>query len=132
MKQPAWAFAGLVAVALSLGACSKQADQAPNAPGSPGAGNSTEVVKPSVADGSSGAGPSGIAGSAPHTGASGGDVVAGTTGKGLEASDGRSAPAQAGIGLNGGLGNGSGAAMGNAAAGNGSPNTTSSSAVGQR
>jgi hypothetical protein len=147
MKRQAWASAGLAAMALLVGACSEHADRNPNAPGSPGTGNATEVVKPAAPDGPPG-GPSGIAGSAPHTGASGGDVVPGTTGKGSADAGGRSQPAQPGTGLNGGLGAQSGStvlgsmpgsatattgtSMGNAGAPSGSANSTSRDAVGRR
>jgi len=132
-KRKAWASAGLATLlALSLSACSDRAAQNPNAPGSPGTGNAAEVVRPAAPDGPPG-GPSGVAGSLPHTGASGGDVMPGTTGSGTSEIGGRSATAEAGTGLNGGLGNGSASPpMGAGPAGSGSPNNTSGSAVGQR
>ena len=124
-----------VACALTLGACSKQADTNPTAPGSPGTGNAAETVRPAAPDGPPG-GPSGIAGSQPHPGSSGGDAPVGTTG----ATTGGSQLAQPGQGLNGGLNTGvAGAAgapasapTGMGAAGDGSPNSTPSNAVGTR
>jgi hypothetical protein len=131
------------AALLLLGACSDRADVNPNAPGSPGTGNTAEVVRPAVPDGPPG-GPSGIKGSAPHSGASGGDVVPGTSGSGTVDAGGRSQVAQPGVGLNGGLNAGSGlsgsfpaggtatsAPMG-AGPADGSPNANSGSAVGAR
>lgn len=101
MDRKPWAFAALVAgCALALGACSKQVDTNANAPGSPGTGHTAEVVKPAAPDGPPG-GPSGIAGSAPHAGASGGDVLPGTTGSGTMGAAAQNA--QPGVGLNGGL-----------------------------
>jgi len=138
MRGTAWSFVPLVAAcALALGACSKQADTNPNAPGSPGTGNSAEVVRPAAPDGPPG-GPSGIAGSMPHSGASGGDVVPGTTGSGTTETGGRSQTAQPGTGLGGGLQGSNSAVMGSTGTGSvsgvppGSANTTSNSAVGQR
>ena len=121
---------------LALGACSRQADSNANAPGSPGTGNPTEVVRPAVPDSPPG-GPSGIAGSTPHPGSSGGDAPPGISGSGTVA--GSQQPTQPGQGLGGGLGSGS--AMGaspaaSAATGapalDGSPNTSPSNAVGTR
>lgn len=88
------------ALALSLGACSRESGNA-NAPGSPGTGNATQATAPQAPDGPPG-GPSGIKGSAPHTGASGGDVVPGTTGSGTANAAGQG-PAQPGTGLHGGI-----------------------------
>lgn len=143
----AWVSPALASLlVLSLGACSERAAQNPNAPGSPGTGNATEVVRPAAPDGPPG-GPSGIAGSAPHTGGSGADVLPGTTGRGTTEPGGRSQTAQAGTGLNGGLGNGSGLTgtfpanagtgtssgpLGAGPGGDGSTNSTSGNAVGQR
>lgn len=147
MQRKSWPLVTLAAAcALALGACSKQADSNPNAPGSPGTGDSAELVRPSAPDGPPG-GPSGIAGSAPHTGASGGDAVPGTTGRGTTDVTARSQTAEPGSGLNGGLSSaGSNSVMGaspgadtsstsapkGAAAGGGSSNATSGSAYGQR
>jgi 2-polyprenyl-6-methoxyphenol hydroxylase-like FAD-dependent oxidoreductase len=142
-----WVLASLAACALTLGACSKQAESNPNAPGNPGTGNATVTSQPAAPDGPPG-GSSGAAGSAPQTGSSGGDVVPGTTGKGTAEIGGRSQPAAPGVGLNGGLDSGgtvagsspagsstsapAGAGPGSSVAGSGSSNTTSGSAVGQR
>lgn len=126
MERQAWAFVTVVAAfALALGACGKQADTQPNAPG--GSADTAEVVRPAAPDGPPG-GSSGVVGSGPYSGASGGDVIPGTTGSG------RSQTAQPGAGLGGGLGGGNSAAMGAPATpgGSGSSNATSSSAVGQR
>ena len=137
MGRPTWAAVVLVATGVLLGACSKQADSNPNAPGSPGTGNTAEVVRPAAPDGPPG-GPSGIAGSAPHTGGSGADAPVGVTGRGTTEAGGRSQTAQPGTGLNGGLGGGSNVMGSSAAPGtagaavDGSSNTTSSNAVGQR
>jgi hypothetical protein len=131
MARQAWAVAGLIAAGVLLGACSKQADTNPNAPGNPGTGNAASVVRPTAPDGPPG-GPSGIAGSAPHTGSSGGDAIAGTTGRGTTDGSGRTQTTQPGAGLNGGLG-GSNNVMGSSAAvPPGSSNNTSGNAVGQR
>ena len=107
MQRQAWASASIAVAALLLGACSERAARNPNAPGSPGTGNSAELVRPAAPDGPPG-GPSGIAGSAPHSGASGGDMVPGTTGRGTADAGGRTQKAQPGQGLNGGLGTGTG------------------------
>jgi collagen type I/II/III/V/XI/XXIV/XXVII alpha len=149
MTQRTWVLASLAAAcALSLGACSKQADGNPNAPGNPGTGNATVTTKPTAPDGPPG-GSSGAAGSSPHTGSSGGDVLPGTSGSGTTEASGRSQPAQPGVGLNGGLnaatapiagtsaaGGGSsgpgGAGTSSSVAGNGSSNATPSAAVGRR
>jgi hypothetical protein len=91
-----------------LAACQRGADSgatsSPNAPGSPGTGNAASVSVPQQGESSSGSGPSGVAGSAPHPGASGGDVVRGASGKGTSDNAARSQTAQPGSGLNGGLG----------------------------
>jgi hypothetical protein len=123
------------ACVLALGACSRPTDPNANAPGSPGTGNPTEVVRPSAPDSPPG-GPSGIAGSVPHPGSSGGDAPSGVTGAGTVD---RTQPRQPGEGLHGGLGSssamGSAPAAGSATmapAGGGSANTTSGSAVGSR
>jgi hypothetical protein len=147
MARRTWVLASLAACALTLGACSKQAESNPNAPGNPGTGNATVTSQPAAADGPPG-GSSGAAGSAPQTGSSGGDVMPGTTGKGTAEIGGRSQPAAPGVGLNGGLDSGgtvagsspagsstsapAGAGPGSSVAGSGSSNTTSGSAVGQR
>jgi hypothetical protein len=134
MSHPARSLLAVGACVALLAACGDQADRNPNAPGSPGTGSTAAVVQPVAPDGPPG-GPSGIKGSAPHTGASGGDVVPGTSGAGTVANG---QPAQPGSGLNGGLGmTGSfpsgtqtSATMGNAA--DGSPNTHPRNAIGQR
>jgi hypothetical protein len=138
MQRTPGVFAIVVtACALTLVACSKEADVNPNAPGSPGTGNATEVLRPAAPDGPPG-GPSGIAGSAPHPGSSGGDAPVGSTGSGTA---GASQSATPGQGLSGGLNADkapiagtspqASAAMG-AGAPDGSPNTTSRDAVGRR
>lgn len=149
------AFTAAVALALSavLAGCGQGADTGatsnPNAPGSPGTGNAAEVSTPTRAagQGDSGApGPSGVKGSAPHPGSSGGDTVSGITGRGTDEAGGRSQTAQPGLGTTGGLGGQAGAAAtmgagqptsGSADAGqttvpDGSPNRTTSGAVGRR
>jgi hypothetical protein len=99
-------YALVLAAAASLGlaGCGRGADSGatanPNAPGSPGTGNPTRVVTPSAGEGPPG-GPSGVAGSAPHPGSSGGDAVPGATGSGTV---GQTPPA--GSGLQGGMGAG--------------------------
>lgn len=134
MRGMAWSFAPLVAACvLALGACGRQADTSANAPG--GTADSPQVVRPAAPDGPPG-GPSGIAGSGPHSGASGADVVPGTTGSGT--SEAGTQSAQPGTGLTGGLQGGNSAVMGATGTGSvssvppGSANTTSGSAVGQR
>ncbi len=118
------AVAPAITAMLLLGACGdRQADANPNAPGSPGTGNSTQVVTPSAADGPPG-GPSGVKGSMAHPGASGADVLPGTSGSGTAEAGGRSQTAQPGMGLNGGLGTGAPAASASA------PDTTSAGNAG--
>ncbi|HEY0920206.1 hypothetical protein [Devosia sp.] len=96
----------IVAAAASLGlaGCGRGADSGatanPNAPGRPGTGTPTQVVTPAAGDSAPG-GPSGVAGSAPHPGSSGGDAVPGATGSGTV---GQAPPA--GSGLQGGMGSG--------------------------
>lgn len=120
--------------ALSLAACDRGATSNPNAPGSPGTGNAPEVRAPVAGDTPPG-GPSGVKGSLPHPGSSGGDAVPGTTGSGAADSS-RSQAAQPGSGLQGGLGRNQGMATstppGTGQAADGSTNRTSSGAVGQR
>jgi hypothetical protein len=135
------AIALAVVAAASLAACGRGADSGatanPNAQGSPGTGNKTEQVRAGAPDGPPG-GPSGVKGSAPHTGGSGADVVPGTTGRGTSEAGGRSQTAQPGTGLTGGLGASQGqSAMGAGpagtnAGGSGSTNRTPSDAVGRR
>ena len=61
-RQP-WPILTLAAAcALTLGACSKQADTNANAPGSPGTGNGVVVTQPTAPDTPPG-GPSGVKGS---------------------------------------------------------------------
>lgn len=136
-----WAALGAVSLALLAG-CNRGADSGAtsnaNAPGSPGTGNDRVSVQPAAPDGPPG-GPSGIKGSAPHTGSSGGDTVPGTTGTGTAG-----ASTSPGSGLQGGLGasgtgltgsfpagGASAPAMGAGPAG-GSTNNTPDSAVGRR
>jgi hypothetical protein len=130
-----WSLATVAACALVLSACSKQADQNAVAPGSPGTGNGTVVVRPAAPDGPAG-GPSGIKGSAPHAGSSGGDAVPGTTGSGTNDGSGSSQAAQPGTGLNGGLGSNTAMGASTAASGGsvpaGSSNTSPGNAVGSR
>ncbi len=135
MQRQARTSASLVAVVLLVGACSERADRNPNALGSPGTGNATEVVRPAADSGNGG--PSGIAGSAPQTGASGVDVAQGLTGSGGTAGTdigGRGQTAQTGTGLNGGLGAQSASTvLGGSPGGLGlNSKSTSGSAVGQR
>ena len=100
-----WALVLAAASSLGLAACQRGADSGatanPVAPGRPGTGNPTEVARPAAPDNSSGRGPSGVAGSMPHPGSSGGDAPAGTTGKGTSAMG-----AGPGTGLAGGTGQG--------------------------
>jgi hypothetical protein len=143
MARTSSAFAILAAAcALTLGACSKQADTNPTAPGHPGTGSAAEVVRPAMPDSPPG-GPSGIAGSAPHTGSSGGDAPAGVTGSGTAGAIQNTIPGQ---GLDGGIADkaataasgpgatGTGAAMGagRSPSLDGSANTTPGNAVGTR
>jgi hypothetical protein len=95
----------LLAAALSLGlaACDRGAGGNANAPGRPGTGNPVEATTPAAADTTAG-GPSGVKGSQPHAGSSGGDAVPGATGSGTSEAGGRSQTAQPGTGLQGGLG----------------------------
>lgn len=89
---------------LALAACGRGADSGatanPNAPGSPGTGNPPVIATPQAPDSPPG-GPSGVAGSAPHPGSSGGDAVPGATGSRIIGQ----APAPGG-GLQGGMGAG--------------------------
>jgi hypothetical protein len=130
-----WVLATLAAAgALALGGCSKQADDNAVAPGRPDPGNSAEVVQPQAADTPPG-GPSGITGSLPHPGSSGGDAVAGATGSDATGAASGQLAARPGAGLDGGLGNtpADGAnAMGAAPVPDGSPNRTTKSSVGNR
>jgi hypothetical protein len=132
----------LAAVAAALlSACERGADSGatanPNAPGRPGTGNAVEQARvPQAPDGPPG-GPSGVKGSAPHPGASGGDAVVGTTGRGTSQPGAGGQAAPPGSGLTGGLGASQGqAAMGagpaSSPAASGGSNSTSSGAYGQR
>lgn len=114
-----------VLASLGLVACDRGGQTAnPNAPGSPGTGNPPVVATPAAPDSTSGSGPSGVKGSQPHPGSSGGDAVAGASGSGA------SAP-QPGTGLQGGQGTGAGMAPGQAAGvGEGSKNRTTQGSVG--
>src|SRR5688572_30373374 len=86
--RPVRVIAGFAALALAIGlaACNRGSESGAtsnaNAPGSPGTGNEKVVVQPVAPDGPPG-GPSGIKGSAPHPGSSGGDMAAGTSGTGV-------------------------------------------------
>ena len=129
------------AAVAALSACDRGAGSGatanPNAQGQPGTGNPTEQARVQAPDGPPG-GPSGVKGSAPHPGASGGDTVVGTTGRGSPPGSQSQTPAAPGTGLSGGLGASQGqSAMGagpagGGAASQGSSNTSSGSAVGQR
>ena len=78
MSAPAWGLALLAAMALA--ACDKATNSGnANAPGSPGTGNPPVVATPMAPDTQPG-GTSGVAGSLPHPGSSGGDAVMGATG----------------------------------------------------
>ena len=117
--------------ALALAGCNRGADSGatanPNAQGQPGTGNGREVSMPSQPDSSSGRGPSGVAGSMPHPGSSGGDAPPNTTGMGAAGA------AQPGTGLTGGLGQSGGIAPGQATSpAEGTKNSTSKSSVGNR
>ncbi|TFZ02356.1 hypothetical protein EZ313_13895 [Ramlibacter henchirensis] len=136
------AIALAVVAAAALSACGRGADSGatanPSAQGSPGKGNAVEQARvPLRGDGPPG-GSSGAKGSAPHTGASGGDAVPGTTGRGTADAGGRSQTPGPGTGTTGGLGASQGqtATMGAAPSGgtatSGSSNSTSGSAVGGR
>lgn len=97
--------------ALALAGCDKAVTGGnANAPGSPGTGNPREVAAPSAPDTPPG-GPTGVKGSLPHPGSSGGDAVPGTTGRGTSEPDSRSQTAQPGAGTTGGLGGSSGVGM---------------------
>jgi hypothetical protein len=101
--RPAIRTAGALAataLVLTLAGCGRDAANA-NAPESPATGNPAQAVAPQAPDGPPG-GPSGVKGSAPHTGASGADIVPGTTGSGTTNAAGQE-PAQHGGGLHGGL-----------------------------
>ncbi|HYF42086.1 MAG TPA: hypothetical protein VEA35_06510 [Ramlibacter sp.] len=137
------AFAVLLAAGVALAGCGRGADSGAtsnaNAPGSPGTGNAATASRPLAGEGPPG-GPSGVKGSAPHTGASGGDPVPGTTGSGASETGGRSQTAQPGVGTTGGLGGttamgaagSQGATDGAGAASRGSSNSTPDGAVGRR
>jgi hypothetical protein len=127
------------ALSLALAGCGRGADSGatsnPVSQGRPGTGNDRVVVQPSAPDGPA-AGSAGAKGSAPYASPSGGGAVPGSTGTGTS-----SAQPAPGTGLQGGLGAGSGltgsfpsgtgtSSMG--AAGDGSPNTTTRSSVGNR
>lgn len=132
-------WAATAALAMTLAACNRGATDNPNASGSPGTGNPRETAAPSAPDTPPG-GPSGVKGSLPHTGSSGGDAVPGATGRGTAEEGGRSQTPQPGSGLQGGLGRNAGmadsAASGASApagtATQGSTNRTPGGATGQR
>jgi hypothetical protein len=132
-------WAAVAALSLALAGCDRGAKENPNAQGSPGTGNARETAAPGAPDTPPG-GPSGVKGSLPHTGSSGGDTVPGTTGRGTAEEGGRSQTAQPGSGLQGGLGGNAGMA-GSAASGasapagiatEGSTNRTPGGATGRR
>ena len=133
-----WAAAA-AALTLALAGCDRGATENPSAPGSPGTGNPRETAAPMAPDTPPG-GPSGVKGSLPHPGSSGGDAVPGTTGRGTAEEGGRSQAPQPGAGLQGGLGRNAGmadsAASGASApagtATQGNTNRTQGSATGQR
>lgn len=96
---------------LALAGCDKNVTGSnANAPGSPGTGNPPLVSAPVAADTPPG-GSSGMVGTAPNTGSSGGNAVPGTTGRGTSEIGARSQPAQPGMGTAGGLGGSSGLGM---------------------
>jgi hypothetical protein len=124
----------ILAALLPLGAgCDRAVQGNPNAPGRPGTGNPREMATPSMPDTQPG-GSSGMKGSLPHPGSSGGDAVPGATGSGTSDPGGRSQSAQPGQGLTGGMAgsmpNASTATQG--AVAEGSPNRTPSGRVGSR
>lgn len=130
-----------VLASASLVACGRGADSGatsnPNAPGSPGTGNAVTTSTPQQGDSSSGRGSSGMAGSAPHPGSSGGDAVVGVTGKGAPQANDKSQDAPPAAGLNGGLGESTGTSMGAGGAkqdqaAKGSTNSTPRGSVGNR
>jgi len=99
-----WRESVLVLLAgLALSGCDRAAESNPNAPGSPGTGAASSVVAPQAGDSPAG-GSSGMAGSVPTPGSSGGGAVPGTSGSGTSEVGGRSQSPQPGTGLNGGLG----------------------------
>jgi hypothetical protein len=97
-----WMLVLAAAASLGLAGCQRGADTGAtanaNAPGRPGTGNGVEVAGPQGPDSSSGHGPSGVKGSLPHPGSSGGDAPVGTTGNG-----GTGAMGGPGTGLTGGM-----------------------------
>lgn len=113
---PARRFNGavLVLACAALAACGRGADTGattnPNAPGQPGTGNPVEAAAPQQPDSMAG-GSSGMKGSLPHPGASGGDAVPGATGRGAPEDGGRSQPPPPGTGTTGGLGGTAGLGM---------------------
>src|SRR5947209_725003 len=123
-----WALVLAAATSLGLAACHRGADtgatRAENAPARPGTGNGVEVASPQAADSSTGRGPSGVKGSLPHPGSSGGDSPPGTSGSG-----GTNAMGGPGTGLAGGLNPSPGQSTGVA---DGTSNSTTKSAVGNR
>lgn len=140
------ALALALLAALAVAGCDRNVTGAnANAPGSPGTGNPPVVTAPVAADTPPG-GSSGMVGTAPNTGSSGGNAVPGTTGRGTSEVGARSQAAQPGIGTAGGLGGSSGLGMtgsfpaaGASTAGQGggpalagSTNSTPSSAAGNR
>lgn len=94
------AVLAILAAALVSAACQRSGESNPVAPGSPGTGNAPVSTAPAAGDTPPG-GPSGVKGSLPHTGSSGGDAVPGTTGRGTPETG--QAGASSG-GLHGGLG----------------------------
>ena len=136
MKRHPWLWGCASALlALSLAGCGRGADSGAtsnaNAPGSPGTGNDRVVAQPHAPDTPPG-GPSGVKGSLPHTGSSGGDMPPGATGSGSPVAGGHSQPGPPGTGLHGGLGSGDTATMGAGVATEGSTNSSPKSRVGSR
>jgi hypothetical protein len=138
----------LVFAVLALSACDKAAHESPTTvPGSPGQGNPPEVIAPAAPDTPPG-GSSGMKGSVPVPGTSGGGAPVGTTGRGTSEPGARSQSAQPGVGTAGGLAGNSGLGMtgsfppegSSTQAGDrsggvappGSPNSTRGSSVGNR
>jgi hypothetical protein len=97
-------------LSLALAGCNRQGEGNPDAPGRPVTGNSPEVAAPSAPDTPPG-GPSGVKGSMPHPGSSGGDAAPGTSGSGTSDASGRNPASQPGAGLGGGMGGSSGLGM---------------------
>jgi hypothetical protein len=134
----------VASLSLGLAGCNRASEGNPGAPGSPGTGNPREVARPTAADTPSG-GLSGVKGSLPHAGSSGGDAPPGATGSGTADAGGQNQASQPGAGLAGGMSGSSGLGMtgtfpagtgtqsaGAGAASSGSPNRSPRSGVGTR